>query len=97
MNDQETVRSAKHELLEYLQTTLLKLGCIRFQGNEAPHPDARDMTAWAIVLYEQSADLHRQVFDDAASTANELRLSRQCLNSQLTGLLALEAILPEEA
>lgn len=93
LQKQTTVRSPQRDLLHYLQSTLVKLGTLRFHGNEAPHPDAHDVIAWAIVLYEQSADLHRQVFDDPATTANELRTSRQCLNSQLSSLMVLATTL----
>jgi hypothetical protein len=93
---QQTTRSARHELLDFVQHKLVKLGALRFQSNEAPQLGAHDVIAWAILLYEQSADLHRQMFDEAGSSANDLRLSRQALNSQLSSLMVLAMSLAEQ-
>ncbi|MGI9070499.1 MAG: hypothetical protein ACR2JB_04025 [Bryobacteraceae bacterium] len=89
-----SARSPKSDLLEVLQKWLMSLGCVRFHG-EAPRPNVNDFVTWAIILFEQSSALHGEVFEDERSSANELRLSRQTLNAQLTTLMTLAATLPE--
>jgi hypothetical protein len=85
---QEITKGPKHDLLQAIQHWLVSLGCIRFHG-QPPQPNTSDLVAWAIILFEQSSALHAEVFEDQRSSANELRISRQCINAQLSSLLVL--------
>jgi hypothetical protein len=89
--------SASATLLDFVQHKLVKLGTLRFHGNQPPQPHADDVIAWAIVLYEQSSSLHQEVFNDPATTPNELRASRQSLTSQLSSLILLAMAVPEQS